>query len=84
MMPEYAEELLNMDEVRHGRGAPIDCAVQSPFRELWPRGPLGWSGHTCWESGSTRPRGRRKSLARRFWGTAEDIRCWLEQKMVVW
>jgi hypothetical protein len=34
MMREYAEEFLNMDEVRHGRGAPIDYAVQSPFREL--------------------------------------------------
>ena len=34
MMREYAEEFLNMDEVRQGRGAPIDYAVQSPFREL--------------------------------------------------
>lgn len=34
MMREYAEELLNMDEVRQGRGAPIDYAAQSPFREL--------------------------------------------------
>uniref|UniRef100_UPI003F499EC0 hypothetical protein n=1 Tax=Amycolatopsis sp. CA-096443 TaxID=3239919 RepID=UPI003F499EC0 len=34
MMREYAEELLNMDEVRQARGAPIDYAAQSPFREL--------------------------------------------------
>jgi hypothetical protein len=34
MMREYAEEFLNMDEVRQGRGAPIDYAAQSPFREL--------------------------------------------------
>jgi hypothetical protein len=34
MMREYAEELLNMDEVRQGRGAPIDYTAQSPFREL--------------------------------------------------
>src|SRR5262249_47713624 len=31
MMREYAEEFLNMDEVRQGRGAPIDYATQSPF-----------------------------------------------------
>jgi hypothetical protein len=34
MMREYAEEFLNMDEVRQGRGAPIDYTAQSPFREL--------------------------------------------------
>lgn len=34
MMREYAEEFLNLDEVRQGRGAPIDYAAQSPFREL--------------------------------------------------
>ena len=34
MMREYAEEILNMDEVRQGHGAPIDYAAQSPFREL--------------------------------------------------
>jgi hypothetical protein len=34
MMREYAEEFLNMDEVRQGRGAPIDYGAQSPFREL--------------------------------------------------
>ncbi|MCA1601658.1 MAG: hypothetical protein LC776_08450 [Acidobacteria bacterium] len=34
MMREYAEELLNIDEVRQGRGAPIDYAAESPFREL--------------------------------------------------
>jgi hypothetical protein len=34
MRREYAEEFLNIDKVRQGRGAPIDYAAQSPFREL--------------------------------------------------
>ncbi|SPT57073.1 Uncharacterised protein [Actinomadura madurae] len=34
MMREYAEEMLGMDEARTRRGAPIDYACESPFREL--------------------------------------------------
>jgi hypothetical protein len=34
MMREYAEELLNMEEVRQGHGAPINYATQTPFQEL--------------------------------------------------
>lgn len=34
IMREYGEEFLGLDEVREGRGAPIDYDGLSPFREL--------------------------------------------------